>query len=117
MSTSLQFAHINDADAFLNLAFLPIDFNLAGANVVVSGVAGKRILVYRVFWIVGDDTNITIQDGPNTNLTGALPFLANGTLALDISNIPWFQTSAGNDFILNSTAAVQVSGAIYYQQV
>lgn len=113
---NLQFSNMNDATAFSDLKLRDIDFNLLGGNVLVSGVAKKKVSVYRLFLMVGGDTNLTFQDGVSVNLSGALPLLANGTIALDLSNVPWFQTSFGNDFVLNSTASVQVSGTLYYQQ-
>lgn len=114
--TRLQFAHMNDADGFGYLNHAAISFALAGDNVLISGITQQRIYVYRIFIVVGGNTDITFKDGLFTSLTGAMPMLANGALAFDLSNVPWFQTSSGNDFILNSSASVQVSGAIYYRQ-
>lgn len=116
MATNLQFAHINDADGFSNLQADAISFSLAGDNVLVSGISKKKIYVYRIFLVVAGTTNLTFKNGPNTSLSGALPMVANGSLVLDITNLPWFQTSAGNDFILGSSGSVQVSGMVYYQQ-
>lgn len=115
-ATMLRYSNMNNAEAFSNLLLLPIDFALSGGNVVIPSVVGKAITVYRIFLIVGGDTNLTMQDGPSTAQSGALPMLANGTLAFDISNIPWYQTSVGKDFVITSSNAVQVSGTIYFQQ-
>lgn len=115
-AVSLQYSNMNNAEAFNKLLHTPIDFNLSGENVLISGVRALRIYVYRLFLIVGGDTNLIFQDGLDNDLTGPLPMLSNGSLAFDISNVPWFQTASGNDFILNSSSGVQVSGAIYYQQ-
>lgn len=114
--TNLQFAHMMDADAFLSLTSDPINFSLAGGNVVVSGAVGQKVYVYRIFMVVSGDTTITFQDGPVTALSGPISLLANGAVTLDISNCPWFQTSEGNDFVINSSNAVQVGGKIDYQK-
>lgn len=114
-ATSLQFSHMNDADAFTSLKSEPIDFSLAGDNVVVSGVAGNRILVFRIFFVVDGDTEITFQSGVVTELSGPIALVANGSITLDISNVPWFQTDAGKDFIISSSQSVQVSGTVYYR--
>ncbi len=116
MPTMLQFSHMTDADNYSALYPQSIDFATAGDNVLVSGIVGQRIYCYRILIVVGGDTNLTFKDGVGTNLTGAIPMLANGAIALDISNIPWFQTSNGKDFILGSSAMVQVSGKLDYQQ-
>lgn len=115
-AVNLQYAHMNDADAFSNLKALPIDFALAGDNVLVSGVAKKKIYVHRIFFVVGGATNLTFKDGLSNSLSGAIPMVTSGAVTLDISNVPWFQTSSGNDFILGSSGSVQVSGVIYHQQ-
>jgi hypothetical protein len=116
MSTTLQYSNMNNAEAFQSLLSDAISFGLAGDNVLVPGVTKKRIMCYRIFLVVADATNLTFKNGPNTNLSGAIPMVANGSLVLDISNVPWFQTTSGNDFILGSSGSVQVSGMVYYQQ-
>lgn len=105
-----------DADIYKGLSSDTIDFSLSGDNVLVSGDTGKSILVFRAFLIANGDTILTFKDGLQTELSGPLTIYAGGALTFDLSNVPWFQTSSGNDFILNSTNQVQVSGAIYYQQ-
>lgn len=115
-AVNLQFAQITNADAFADLQMDTISFSGLGDNVIVSGIAKKKIYVYRIWFVVGGATNITFKNGTSTSLSGAAPMTAYGSFALDISNIPWYQTSAGNDFILGSSASVQVSGTVYYRQ-
>lgn len=93
-----------------------ISFAGAGDNIVVAAVASQIVHVYRLFFIVGGATNITFKDGAGIFLTGAMPFLANGYMVLDPTDCPWLETSAGNVFIINSSNAVQVSGALGYRQ-
>jgi hypothetical protein len=114
--TNLQFAHMLDADAIKDLNHVAIDFSLAGDNVLISGIAKQKIYVYRIFLTVENTTNLTFKNGVSIDLTGAMPFYPYGTLIMDISNSPWFQTSDGNDFILNTSDSGQISGAVYYQQ-
>ena len=116
MPSPLQYANMNNADVISFLYPEVINFSSAGDNVIIPAVAGQRILIYRLFFIVSDITNLTFKDGLNINLTGALPMAPYGAWALDISNLPWFQTTTGKSFIINSSQPVQVSGAVYYQQ-
>ena len=93
-----------------------IDFTATGDNTIVAGVAGQTIRVVKMFFIVGAATNVTIKDGTGTNLTGAMPFAANGGLVLDEARDPWFTTSSGNAFVLNQSGTATIAGRIYYEQ-
>lgn len=105
--------HIQTAGIIQNAK---IDFAASGDTPVVAAVAGKIVYIFRLFFIVGAATNIIFKDGAGVALTGAMPFLANGYMVLDPTECPWLQTSAGNGFIINSSNAVQVSGALGYIQ-
>lgn len=115
-ATTISFAHVNDAEALLNFTADTVDFSLSGDNVLVSGIVGKRIYLYRIAFVVAGATNVRFKDGVSTNLSGLYTLNAGGSVVLDISNVPWYQTSTGKDLILNSSNAVQVGGTIYYQQ-
>ncbi len=116
MPINLQYSSMTNADTFSNLKSEPINFNTSGDNVLLEGIVSKKIYCYRLYLVVADDTELTFKDGILSDLSGPLPMLANGAMVLDLSNVPWYQTSSGNDFILNSTSDVQVSGTLYYQQ-
>jgi len=92
----------------------PITFSGSGDNTLVVAVASNRIVIDRIWLVVGGATNLTFKDGASTNLSGAVPMSTNGGLTFDATGEPWFCTSLGNAFILNSSAGVQVSGQIYY---
>ncbi len=93
-----------------------INFSGSGDNPIVAAVSGKRIFIYRLYFILGAATDITFKDG-STALTGAMPFLANGFMILDPTQVPWHQTSVGAAFNINSSNAVQVSGSVGFIQV
>ena len=92
-----------------------IDFSASGDTAVIAGVSGRRIYVFRLYFILGAATNITFKNG-STALTGAMPFLANGFMILDPTQVPWHQTDLGAAFNINSSNAVQVSGSIGFIQ-
>lgn len=91
-----------------------VDSAAGGVIAAPAGVPNKVIKVYRLFLVMAGATNITFQDG-NDEFDGPLPMVANGTIVFDIDGNPWFTTSPGNAFNINSSAAVQVSGTVYYQ--
>jgi hypothetical protein len=93
----------------------PINFSGSGDNVIISAVAAKEIEVVGLYLVVGGATNLTFKDGNGLLFSGALPMSAGGAIVLDETNtMLWFATPA--NFIINSSAAVQVSGEIYYKQ-
>lgn len=107
---------MNNAEAFASLLSQSIDFAVAGDNVLVSGTAKQRIFVYRLVLVVGNVTNLMFKNGTLLHLTGTIPMVPSGSITLDLSNVPWFQTTEGNDFILSSSGSVQVGGVLYYQK-
>lgn len=90
-----------------------VDFSASGDNTVVAAVAGKRINIQRVWFVVGSDVTITFKRG-STDLSGAVPMLANGSFVLDLSGEAWFSTDVAEAFIMNTNGAVQVSGMVYF---
>ncbi len=92
-----------------------INFAASGDTPIIAAIANKRIFIYRLYFILGAATDITFKDG-STALTGAMPFLANGFMILDPTQVPWHQTSIGAAFNINSSNAVQVSGSIGFIQ-
>ena len=90
--------------------------NDAGGNIAAPAANGNLVTrIWKMFLVFGGITNITMQNG-NTALSGPMPFAANGTFVLDLDKKPWFTTSAGSAFNINSSAAEQVSGTVYYTQ-
>ncbi len=94
-----------------------INFSASGDNVLVAAVPNTLISVVGLLLVVGGATNLTFKDGGNA-ISGPLPMLANGAIALDVnSGLTWFLTSSTvNNLVLNNSSAVQVSGVVYYTQ-
>lgn len=90
-----------------------VSFSSSGNNIVVALNATKRINIHRIWLVVAGATNLIFKNG-TISLSGAVPMSTNGALTFDITGEPWFTASAGNDFIINSSDAVQVSGTVYY---
>lgn len=91
-----------------------ISFNSSGDNVVISAPAAGPIVIYGLLFTVGGATNITFKNGA-TAQSGAIVFTANGSsLSMPNNEKPIFWADPGNNFVMNSSNAVQVSGVVYY---
>lgn len=93
-----------------------ISFAAAGDNIVIPNVAAQVTRVYGLELVVAGATNLTFKDSTPTSFSGALPFGANGSEIKDRGNYPWYVCGTAKDFIINSSAAVQVSGTVWYTQ-
>lgn len=108
---------IGASDGAQALSRLPINSAAGGDILAVPLVANQIIRVYKIWFVVTGASNITFKDGAGgTALSGAAALAANGSLTLDMDGEPWYVTSAGKDFVINSSAATQVSGTIYFTQ-
>lgn len=88
----------------------------SGDNTLIAAVVGQTIRVHKLFFIASGTVNIKFKDGAGSDLTPAMPLYAGGGVTLDFDGDPWFVTTAGNAFVLYLSAAVQISGRIYYSQ-
>lgn len=93
-----------------------INFSASGDNTIIAGVGGQTIRVHRLRFVAAAPTNITIKDGAGTVLEGPITMTAGGAMVLDLSGRPYYRTSVGNAFVINSSAAVQVGGRVEYVQ-
>ena len=67
----------------------------------------------------GGGANVQFFDGPsssNVPLTGLVDMFAGGSIFPQASGAPWFTCADGDDFVMNSSAAVNMGGIIGYTQ-
>jgi hypothetical protein len=103
------------APALANKAFklLPC---INGDNQLVAGVLAQTVKFYRGIFSVDNPAVLSFTDGPGGALLFAASLTAGGSVAFQVSGVPWFVASAGNALILNTTAAVNLYGGIGYVQ-
>lgn len=89
-----------------------INFASSGDNTVIAADSANRIVIHRIWLVVGAATNLTFKD--NLTSPAAVPMAANGGITFDATGEPWFITNVNTAFIINSSNAVQVSGEVYY---
>jgi hypothetical protein len=77
-----------------------------------AATAGNLTRLYRLFLVVDGATELTFYDGA-TALAPVLKCAAGEQLVLDQSLFPWFQGSVNTDFKMDSSNAVQLTGAAW----
>lgn len=113
---ALRYTDMTNGSQLSNVYPLAINCTSSGNNILIPAVNDKQILIFRIFFVTQNSTVVILRDGASTNLTGPIRLADGGSFVLDLSALPWFQTSYGNAFVLNSSAPVQISGTVYYQQ-
>ena len=93
-----------------------INISASGDNTIVAAVTAQTIRVHKLFLAASGAVSIKFKDGASTDFMPAFPLQAYGGMVLDSDQDPWFVTTAGNALIINLSAAVQVSGILYYSQ-
>ena len=93
-----------------------VNASTSGNNTLIAGTVGQTIRVFAIDLMMAGAVNIKFRDGASTDLSAAQPFYAGGGKVLDPfpSGDPLFVCTAGNDFVLNLSAAVAVTGTIWY---
>lgn len=101
-------------DNHFGAAVKVLAINFAGAgDVAIVPDDGKVRTIVKISFTVAGATNITFKTG-GTSRSGPYPFTANMSLVYDYDQVGWFSAAAGENFIINSSAAVQVSGTVWY---
>lgn len=98
------------------LSEILINFNGSGDTPIINGIGGKIIKIWKLWFQVNGNTDITPKDG-GTSLSGPLTLEQGGSWLWALDGEPWFTCIVGQTFNLSSTAAVQVSGRAYYTQI
>lgn len=95
-----------------------INHAAAGDNTIIAAVPGKAIRVYRLFLVCDADMLLTFKDGAAIALSGAMEMKESGAIVFDITDggtpQPWFTTTVGNAFVINTTGGTGIRGRCYY---
>jgi hypothetical protein len=100
--------------ASLRYKVAAINFSSSGDNTVITAPASGGITVVGITFTVAGGTNITFKNG-TTAESGAIVFTGNGSsMTLMNHERGYYFADAGNNFVMNNSNAVQVSGTIWY---
>ena len=90
----------------------------SGDNTLVTAVTGKKIRVLSLFLVAAGAVTVRFESAAGgTALTGVMSVPANGSLVLPFNEAGWFETAAAALLNMELGGAVQVSGALVYQEV
>lgn len=76
---------------------------------------GKETKILQFFLVFAGATNITYKSG-TTVISGPMDFSANAAQVQDYMQLP-LTCNPGDNFIINSSNAVQVGGTLWYAQI
>ena len=106
---------IRDATIGAEASQIPLSFAGVGDNIIVTGLPGKQIKILQFFFVAAAATNITLKSGA-TALSGQMAFTANMSMFLDFIQLP-LTCNPGDNFIINLSAGVQISGTLWFSQI
>jgi hypothetical protein len=86
-------------------------------NTIVAAVTGKKIRVLQFCVVVTTAVTVKFQSSTSTDLTGAMPFAANGGVSPSYCPVGHFETVAGELLNMALGSGVQTSGWVLYQEV
>lgn len=95
------------------LSYANVAFSSSGANTVIAAVVGRKYSIWRLHLTPISQQALTLRDG-STDIYGPVGFDLAGNLRLELTNIPWFQLTQGNAFIISNGAAAAVGGGVWY---
>ncbi len=90
-----------------------ISVSASGNTTIHASVASNKIKVISYALVSGGTVNVKFVDGGGTDMTGAMPLIANSGVSFASAN-PCMETATGSGLQINLSAAVQVSGHISY---
>lgn len=99
-----------------DFGYLSVSVSSTGDTLLVPAIAGEKIWMHGL--IIGTLTgpsNISFKGGPAS--IGPLQLASfGGSLALDPTQVAWYETSPGNALVMNQTGTSLITGWIVYRQ-
>lgn len=98
--------------------FAAISASSSGNNTLIAAVASKKIRVLSYTLVCTTAVTAKLQSGASgTDLTGAMPFGANGGVSAPFNPLGHFETAVNTLLNLSLGSAVAVAGHICYVEV
>lgn len=81
----------------------------------IAGLSSQTVRVFRLILSANGATNITFRDG-STNFGETYYLTGSGSITLDLTNEPWYITSASNGFVVQQSGSATLGIRIWYTQ-
>lgn len=118
ISAIAQSANILNGATSSVVKYAVINVDGADADVVIAAVAAKKFRVLGYTMNCDGAGDVTFEDGDGTDVTGAIPFAANGSVSAAVSALGQFQTPVANKALsILKSAAVSCDGHLTYIQI
>lgn len=89
----------------------------SGDKVLVTGVAGKIVRVYKLYAQANGAMSVIFKDTTAGNaLTGAIPVTTTAPIAVFDYDMPIFESALGGDFVVNQSTTQSLFGWLAYTQ-
>lgn len=89
----------------------------SGDNTLVTATVAQTTRVFRLYLVNSSAVKVDVKfKSATTDKTGAMSLFPGGSICLNFDGEPWFVTGANEAFILNLSAAAQISGWMDYEK-
>jgi hypothetical protein len=95
------------------MSIVDINRSSSGAAVLVAAVAAKRAYAWKLHLHAAGAVTVTFKSA-STTLPGPLVFESAGDKFIDFDAEPWWLSEINENFSINLSASVAVTGALYY---
>lgn len=99
----------------VNPKYTPVNVSSSGDSELVAAVPGKRLKLISGLAVSAGTVSIKFKSA-STDLTGAMPLIANSGFVIPEATAGWIVTAQGEALNINLSGAVQVSGMIVYEE-
>jgi len=93
-----------------------VDINTLGDNTILTPGSGNKIIILGGVLMAGADVDIRFKSAA-TNLSGAMPVASRGGFKMELDAMGHLETADDEAFIINLSAAEQLSGFLQYIEV
>lgn len=94
-----------------------VSVSASGDNTLVAATASQTTRVFRLYLVNSGSVKVDVKfKSATTDKTGAMTLFPGGSICLNFDGEPWFITGTNEAFILNLSAACQISGWLDYEK-
>jgi hypothetical protein len=98
-----------------NMRIADVNIAASGDNSVITAVAGQPIRIWQLFLFAAGAVNVKFTTATTPLNASAIPLTGAGSsIFFNYTGQEWFRSVIGQGFGINLSAAVQITGQVYY---